>query len=43
LHIFQDSNSGKLNRRDFGGGSEPFGVYPSDKPIVDVYGKILKE
>jgi RHS repeat-associated protein len=43
LHIFQDSKSGKLNRRDFGGGSETFGVYPSDKPIVDVYGKILKE
>jgi len=43
LHIFQDSSSGKLNRRDFGGGSEPFGVYSSDKPIVDVYGRVLKE
>ncbi len=42
-HILQDYNSNKLNTIYFGGGSEPFGVYPTDHPIVDIYGNVTKQ
>lgn len=41
-HIVQDSISGKLNSRTVSGGDEAFGVYSTDKPIVNIYGQIIR-
>ena len=42
-HISQDASRGNLNRRDMGGGSSRFGVYLTDRPLVDVNGNITKQ
>ncbi|MBC6993896.1 RHS repeat-associated core domain-containing protein [Neolewinella lacunae] len=43
LHISQDAALGKLNRNDVSGGSESFGIYPTDRPLVDINGNVKKE
>jgi len=42
-HILQDFRAGKLNSRTISGGDDPFGIYPTDKPIVNIYGKIIRD
>jgi RHS repeat-associated protein len=43
LHIYQDSDSGKLNSRNISGSSDKWGTYSSDRPVVNAYGKVIKE
>jgi Met-zincin len=42
-HIEQDYNLNKLNRTDMSGGDEDFGVYSTDRPIVNIKGEVIKQ